>query len=41
MAAPTKTHAIIIGGGLAGLMTAVKIAEAGGTVDLFSLGWLP
>lgn len=37
MAAPTKTHAIIVGGGLAGLMTAVKIAEAGGTVDLFSL----
>ena len=37
MAEPTKTHAIIIGGGLSGLMTAVKIAEAGGTVDLFSL----
>ena len=37
MAAPTKTHAIIVGGGLAGLMTAVKIAEAGGSVDLFSL----
>ena len=37
MAAPTKTHAIVVGGGLAGLMTAVKIAEAGGTVDLFSL----
>lgn len=37
MAATTNTHAIIVGGGLAGLMTAVKIAEAGGTVDLFSL----
>ena len=37
MAAPTKAHAIVVGGGLAGLMTAVKIAEAGGTVDLFSL----
>ena len=37
MAAPTKTHAIVVGGGLAGLMTAVKIAEAGGTVDMFSL----
>jgi len=37
MAAPTKTHAIIVGGGLAGLMTAVKVAEAGGTVDMFSL----
>ncbi len=37
MAAPTKAHVIIVGGGLAGLMTAVKVAEAGGTVDLFSL----
>jgi len=37
MAAPTKTRAIVVGGGLAGLITAVKIAEAGGTVDLFSL----
>ena len=37
MAAPTKARAIVVGGGLAGLMTAVKIAEAGGTVDLFSL----
>ncbi len=27
----------MVGGGLAGLMTTVKIAEAGGTVDLFSL----
>jgi len=37
MAAPTKARVIVVGGGLAGLMTAVKIAEAGGTVDLFSL----
>jgi succinate dehydrogenase / fumarate reductase, flavoprotein subunit len=27
----------VVGGGLAGLMTAVKIAEAGGTVEMFSL----
>jgi succinate dehydrogenase / fumarate reductase flavoprotein subunit len=37
MAAPSKAKVIVVGGGLAGLMTAVKIAEAGGTVDLFSL----
>lgn len=37
MAAPTKAHVIVVGGGLAGLMTAVKVAEAGGTVDLFSV----
>ncbi|MBC8138311.1 MAG: succinate dehydrogenase flavoprotein subunit, partial [Fibrella sp.] len=37
MAAPTKARVIIVGGGLAGLMTAVKVAEAGGTVDMFSL----
>jgi succinate dehydrogenase / fumarate reductase flavoprotein subunit len=37
MAAPTKARVIVVGGGLAGLMTAVKVAEAGGTVDLFSL----
>lgn len=37
MAAPTKARVIVVGGGLAGLMTTVKIAEAGGTVDLFSL----
>jgi succinate dehydrogenase / fumarate reductase flavoprotein subunit len=37
MAAPTKARVIVVGGGLAGLMTSVKIAEAGGTVDLFSL----
>jgi succinate dehydrogenase / fumarate reductase flavoprotein subunit len=37
MAAPTKARVIVVGGGLAGAMTAVKIAEAGGTVDLFSL----
>lgn len=28
---------IVVGGGLAGLMTTIKIAEAGTTVDLFSL----
>lgn len=37
MAAPSKARVIVVGGGLAGLMTTVKIAEAGGTVDLFSL----
>jgi succinate dehydrogenase / fumarate reductase flavoprotein subunit len=37
MAAPTRARVIVVGGGLAGLMTTVKIAEAGGTVDLFSL----
>lgn len=37
MAGPTKARVIIVGGGLAGLMTAVKVAEAGGTVDMFSL----
>ena len=37
MAAPAKAKVIVVGGGLAGLMTAVKIAEAGGTVELFSL----
>ena len=34
MAAP---RIIVIGGGLAGLSAVVKIAEAGGTVDLFSI----
>jgi succinate dehydrogenase / fumarate reductase, flavoprotein subunit len=28
---------IVVGGGLAGLMSAIKVAEAGGHVDLFSL----
>ena len=28
---------IVVGGGLAGLSAAIKIAEAGGTVDLFSI----
>src|SRR5205809_8136560 len=28
---------IVVGGGLAGLMTAIKICEGGGTVDLFSV----
>src|SRR5213594_1460018 len=28
---------IVVGGGLAGLMTAIKICEAGGAVDLFSV----
>lgn len=37
MAAPNKPRVIVVGGGLAGLMTTVKVAEAGGTVDLFSL----
>ena len=30
-------HVVIIGGGLAGLMTAIRISELGGTVDLLSL----
>jgi succinate dehydrogenase / fumarate reductase flavoprotein subunit len=37
MAAPSKAKVIVVGGGLAGLMTSVKIAEAGGSVELFSL----
>jgi len=28
---------IVVGGGLAGLMTTIKICEGGGTVDLFSV----
>ena len=34
MAAP---RIIVVGGGLAGLAAVIKIAEAGGTVDLFSI----
>jgi succinate dehydrogenase / fumarate reductase flavoprotein subunit len=30
-------HIIVVGGGLAGLSAVIKIAEAGGTVDLFSI----
>src|SRR5919205_813707 len=37
MAAPTKARVIVVGGGLAGLMTTIKVAEAGGSVDLFSM----
>ena len=37
MAAPTKAKVIVVGGGLSGLMTSVKIAEAGGTVEIFSI----
>ncbi|NMD68750.1 succinate dehydrogenase flavoprotein subunit [Bacillus sp. DNRA2] len=33
----TKGKIVIVGGGLAGLMAAIKIAEAGTKVDLFSL----
>jgi len=36
IATNTKPKVIIVGGGLAGLMTTVKIAEAGVPVDLFS-----
>lgn len=35
--APTKQRVIVVGGGLAGLMTTIKLAEAGIPVDLFSL----
>ena len=35
--AKSKFNAIIVGGGLAGLMAAIKIAEAGADVSLFSL----
>ncbi|MFZ9914297.1 MAG: succinate dehydrogenase flavoprotein subunit [Phycisphaerales bacterium] len=37
MAAPTKRRVIVVGGGLAGLSAAVRIAEAGVGVDLFSI----
>jgi succinate dehydrogenase / fumarate reductase flavoprotein subunit len=33
----TAPRIIVIGGGLAGLSSVIKIAEAGGTVDLFSI----
>src|SRR3989338_7883481 len=33
----SKPKIIVVGGGLAGLMTTIKIAELGGTVDLFSV----
>ncbi len=35
--APSKQRVIVVGGGLAGLMTTIKLAEAGLHVDLFSL----
>ncbi len=35
--ATTTPRIIIVGGGLAGLSAAIKVAEAGGQVDLFSL----
>lgn len=35
--APSKQRVIVVGGGLAGLMTTIKLAEAGIPVDLFSL----
>ena len=37
MAAATTPRIIVVGGGLAGLSAVIKIAEAGGTVDLFSI----
>jgi succinate dehydrogenase / fumarate reductase flavoprotein subunit len=30
---------IVVGGGLAGLSAVIKIADAGGKVDLFSIVW--
>ncbi len=33
----TTPHIIVVGGGLAGLSSVIKIAEAGGKVDLFSI----
>lgn len=35
--ASSKQRVIVVGGGLAGLMTTIKIAETGGNVDLFSI----
>ncbi len=37
MAAAHTPRIIVVGGGLAGLSSVIKIAEAGGTVDLFSI----
>ena len=37
MAAAATPRIIVVGGGLAGLAAVIKIAEAGGTVDLFSI----
>src|SRR5215216_3553865 len=37
MALPSKKRVIVVGGGLAGLACAVKLAEEGVTVDLFSM----
>jgi succinate dehydrogenase / fumarate reductase flavoprotein subunit len=37
MAAPSKKRVIVVGGGLAGLACAIKLAEENVTVDLFSM----
>src|SRR6478735_5067488 len=37
MALPSKKRVIVVGGGLAGLACAIKLAEEGVTVDLFSM----
>jgi succinate dehydrogenase/fumarate reductase flavoprotein subunit len=37
MAVHTKRRVIVVGGGLAGLSAAMRIAEAGVSVDLFSI----
>ncbi len=37
MSEPRERRVIVVGGGLAGLMTTIKIAEAGVPVDLFSV----
>jgi succinate dehydrogenase / fumarate reductase, flavoprotein subunit len=37
MSTSTKSKIIVVGGGLAGMMTTIKVCEAGGSVDMFSV----